>query len=227
MRILLLIITVMGTLSGCAGAGTGGGDVSTIGHNVAALFPSSADWYWRYDREDSEEVAYWINQGLTNPFGEEWTTYRLWIGDDFDIVNGNVAWDLELYFADRGDWYFMGWAANPNGLSQDMGTTIFSGDGVTFATGSTVEGQQWTNDAAGFRWTTTAVERLETIEVNGLDYAGVWHIRLASDANNTPFEGDWYLVSGSFPLLAVKGWPEADWELVHNASTEELLWDFE
>lgn len=227
MRPLLPTLIPSLLLAACSSV-PGAPGVDTSGHNLADQFPDQLDHYWRYASDTDDDVLYMIHLGERSPAGEAWNTYRLWFGDDYDIVNGNVGYDVDLFFDHPDDWWFMGWQANPNGPSMDLGSELFAGNGVRFAARSAVEGQQWiSEDAGGYRWTTTAVSRDSGLDINDTVYDDVWTLRLASDAGNVPFEGDWQLVSGTFPTLSLHHFGGTTWELVHHGDTEELLWDWQ
>ena len=135
----LTALAFLTVLSGCDEA-----PIPTTGINVGANFPQRSDWYWKYNNDERSEVAYLHNRGLTNPGGSEWLTYRLWVADEQslleDIAAGVDGWDIEIFFEDQPDgWYLRGWSANSGGPSADLGTSLFD-DPVPFALSGTVRG---------------------------------------------------------------------------------------
>jgi len=207
--------------------------VPTFGLNLGELFPQRADWFWKYNNDDFSEVSYWHNLGTTAPDGEDWLTFRLWVGAEQDIIDdiadGDPSdWDLQVYWVERADgWYLRGWEANPVGPSAALGTEYFDVD-VPFALSNVTGGVSWTADAAGRSWTVTPTEVLEDLEFNGQNLQGVWKVEVSSDLGDTPLEGSWWLVGG--PGLVqwdLPQWRAQDstgpWQHMHNDSYDNVL----
>ena len=208
--------------------------VPTVGLDLGATFPERSDWYWKYNNDDFSEVSYWHNRGLTSPAGSEWITYRMWARSEQEILedigDGEPSdWDAEIFWEEQADgWYLRGWAANADGPSAHLGTTIFD-EGVPFALSNVPpSGTVWTATVDGEDWTTTVVRESETLEFNGQVITDAWRLEVASASGGSVLDSTWWLVSG--PGFVQWDLPDfrADestgaWEHVHNASYDDVL----
>lgn len=210
--------------------------VSSIGHDLSSMFPRRADWFWKYDNDDFVEVSYWQNMGTTAPAGEDWTTFRVWVAlqqEEFipDIADGDPSdWDLQVYWAERaGGFWLAGWEANPTGPSAALGTEHFDGDGVPFAMSDVVTGKEWTSEAAGRSWTTTATSLPDDLEVGEQLLTDVWQIDVVSDAGDTPLDGSWWLALGpglvqwDLTPFRADGEERAPWQHVYNDTWDNVM----
>ena len=208
--------------------------VPTVGFDLGAIFPERGDWFWKYNNDDRPEVTYFHNLGLTNPGGEDWVTYRIWVAGEQsiidDIADGESSdWDIELYWEEGVDgWYLRGWAANAAGPSSHLGTTLFE-DGVPFALSDVPPvGTTWTGSAAGEEWTTTVAREPEELEFNGQVIQEAWRIDVSSTSGTTVLDSSWWLVNGpgfvqfDLPDFRAEG-GESPWQHVHNETFDNVL----
>jgi hypothetical protein len=229
-RLALTALAVL-VLGGCAGP-----VVPTIGLDLGGVFPERSDWFWRYDNNDFEAgtMSRWINIGPTSPDGEAWETFRIWQGQEQDIIDDYAGdgdlWDLQLYFSEQPDgWYLQGWEANPNGTMTSVGTEYLSSPGAPFAMSNVTGSKQWTATVNEREWTTTATEELDDLEFNGQLLRGVWRLDVETDTGDTPIEGSWWLAGGpgfvqyDLPPFRSDEASPAYWQHVNNDTIDNFL----
>lgn len=223
---LLASVLVLGTL-GCEQP------VSTLGNNVADLFPAAPDRFWRYNNDGRTDMLYWIAEGETSPNSEPLVTFALWIGAESEIVDDygddQSDWAVRVYFRETAKgFYLAGWDANPDGPSVSFGTVWFEGDGVPFALKSVFDAQIFEVNAGGADWTTTFVaEEPGPFEFNGQSYTDVWHIRVESSIGNFPLEGDFWLKAGpgiiQFDVVGYRPTDGQPWTHIHNDILDNIF----
>jgi hypothetical protein len=224
--LLVALLTLPTLIAGCERP------VPSFGLDLGDIFPERTEWYWQYNNDDFVELSWWQNVGLTQPDGDDFMTFRVWVAlqqDEFipDIADGTPSdWDATLYWAEQADgWYLAGWEANPDGEHADLGTTYLDAY-VPFAMGDVTTGKSWTAEANGTTWTTTATELIEDLEFNSQVLTDVWQIVVASEAGDTPLDGTYWLAGGpGIVQWDLPAWRvgENPWQHMHNDSWDNVL----
>jgi len=206
--------------------------VGTTGFRLSGMFPSQTDWFWRYNNDGYVEETWWQGRGETSPDGEAWATLRWWVNHNSLIIEDFAAdesnWNFDLYFAERiSGWYLMGYAANPDGPTPELGSEYMDGDGVPFLMKNVLSGDQWGASTGGREWTTTATRVDESLTFNSQSIADSWRIDVASEQGDWPFEGSWWLAQGpGIVQFDISQWrPETgdSWQHLHNDSWQNRL----
>ena len=206
--------------------------VGTSGFRLSDMFPSQDEWFWRYNNDGWVEEVWWQGRGITSPDGEAWTTLRVWMDDNASIIDdfagSESGWSLELFFADRADgWYLMGYSANSEGASAELGSAYLEGDGVPLLMNNVLSGDSWVTEQEGGQWTTTVTRFDEELAFNSQLISESWRIDLVSESGTWPFEGSYWFVQGPGVVqFDVPFWrPESGhtWQHLHNDSWSNRL----